>query len=49
MFTWLIVFAVNLDVFDVIFNLLKRWLNAPRSIGSLSFRLGNIVIFVLII
>jgi potassium-dependent mechanosensitive channel len=47
--TWVIVFATNLDLFDPAYGLITRWLDSPRAVGSISFRLGNIVIFVLII
>ncbi len=47
--TWVIVFATNLDLFDPVYGVITRWLDSPRAVGSISFRLGNIVIFVLII
>jgi potassium efflux system protein len=47
--TWVIVFATNLDLFDPAYGVITRWLESPRAVGSISFRLGNILIFVLII
>jgi len=47
--TWVIVFATNLDLFDPVYGVITRWLDSPRAVGSISFRLGNILIFVLII
>jgi potassium-dependent mechanosensitive channel len=47
--TWVIVFATNLDLFDPVYGVITRWLDSPRAVGSISFRLGNIVIFILII
>jgi small-conductance mechanosensitive channel len=48
-FTWLIVFATNMDIFDPIYRELSHWLDISRSIGSISFRLGNVLIFIIIL
>jgi potassium efflux system protein len=48
-FTWLIVFAINLNIYDTIYSYLDKILNTTKTFGSISFRLGNIFIFVLII
>lgn len=48
-FTWLIVFAINLDIYDPIYNKLEVLLGATKSFGSISFRLGNVLLFCLII
>jgi potassium efflux system protein len=47
--TWLVVFATNLNIFDPIYNALTGWLNTPRSVGSVSFRIGNVLIFIFIV
>jgi potassium-dependent mechanosensitive channel len=47
--TWLVVFATNLNIFDTIYDTLKGWLMTPRPLGSISFRIGNILIFFLIV
>jgi potassium efflux system protein len=48
-FTWLMVFTTNLNAYDVLYGAVKGWLDVPRSVGSISIRLGNILIFVLIV
>lgn len=48
-FTWLIVFAINMNIYDPIYNKLDNILNTSKSFGSISFRLGNVLIFVLIV
>jgi potassium efflux system protein len=48
-FTWLIVFAINMDIFDPLYRVVTHWLNISRSVGSISFRLGNVLIFIVII
>jgi len=47
--TWLIIFATNMDLFDPIYTAVSRWLSITRSIGSISFRLENILIFIVIL
>ncbi len=47
--TWLIVFATNMDIFDPVYRVISHWLNVSRSVGSISFRLGNVLIFALIL
>jgi potassium efflux system protein len=48
-FTWLIVFAINLNIYDPVYLKLSEILNASKTFGSISFRLGNVFIFILII
>ncbi|HET6252642.1 MAG TPA: mechanosensitive ion channel domain-containing protein [Puia sp.] len=48
-FTWLVVFATNMDIFDPIYRVVGNWLNITRSVGSITFRLGNVVVFVVIL
>jgi len=47
--TWLIVFTTNLNIYDAIFNIISNILTAERSLGSITFTLGNIALFFLII
>ena len=47
--SWLVVFAVNLNLFTPVLDILKDWLDTPRSIGSLTIKIGNVALFVLII
>jgi potassium efflux system protein len=47
--TWLIVFAINMNIYDPVYNQLDKILNTSKSFGSISFRLGNVLIFVIIV
>ncbi len=47
--TWLVVFATNMDVFDPMYRVVRNWMDAERSVGSVSFTYGNIIVFVLIL
>ncbi len=46
---WLIVFTTNLNLFDSINDLLYALFTTPREIGSFSFTLGGLVLFLGII
>jgi potassium efflux system protein len=46
---WLIVFFTNLNLYDTILDALQDILTAPRQIGSFSFTLWGIILFVGII
>ena len=48
-FTWLIVFSINLNAYDFLYGRIARLMNASRSIGSISFRAGNVLIFCLVV
>lgn len=45
---WLIVFATNLNLFDAIFTKISDLLSQPRIIGSFSFTLGGVILFLAI-
>jgi potassium efflux system protein len=47
--SWLVLFAINLNLFTPILDLVTNWLNTPRKIGSLSIEMGDVLIFFLII
>ena len=47
--TWLVVFATNMDIFDPIYREVSHWLDISRSVGSISFRVGNVLIFIIIL
>jgi potassium efflux system protein len=47
--TWLVVFATNMDIFDPVYRVVDHWLNLSRSVGSISFRLGNVLVFIVIL
>lgn len=46
---WLLVFMINLNISGGIFALLEQILGKPRSFGSVTFTLSNILFFILII
>ncbi|GAB3882984.1 mechanosensitive ion channel family protein [Spirosoma agri] len=46
---WLLVFFINLGVADSLFNLAYQFLSRPRSFGSISFTLSNVLSFSVII
>lgn len=46
---WILVFAINLNIIDALVNLLQQLLLKPRTLGNISFTLGNILFFIVII
>ncbi|SOD95533.1 mechanosensitive ion channel family protein [Spirosoma fluviale] len=46
---WLIVFFINIGAADTVFNILHHILTRPRSFGSLTFTLSNVLSFSIII
>ncbi|WP_295128174.1 mechanosensitive ion channel domain-containing protein [uncultured Chitinophaga sp.] len=48
-FIWLIVFTTNLSIYNSIYNGLSKLLATQRTIGSISFSLGSVVLFFIII
>lgn len=46
---WMIVFTTNLSIYNPLYNVLMALLRMPHSIGSISFSLGSVVLFVIII
>lgn len=46
---WLIIFATNLNLYNILLKTMLHLLQAPRKIGSTSFTFGGIVMLVLII
>ena len=46
---WLIVFTTNLNLYDTVINTLQSFFTQPRQIGSISFTLWGIVLFLGII
>jgi potassium-dependent mechanosensitive channel len=47
--TWLVVFATNMDIFDPVSRVVGHWLNMSRSVGSISFQYGNVLVFIAIL
>lgn len=48
-YIWTIVFTINLNIYNLLFRVTVGFLNKPRKIGSTSFEIGNILLFILII
>ncbi|HEV7621411.1 MAG TPA: mechanosensitive ion channel domain-containing protein [Flavisolibacter sp.] len=46
---WTIVFAISLNVYNLLFKDVTEFLIKPRKIGSTSFEIGNILLFLVII
>ena len=46
---WLIVFAINLNIFDAINDLLVDFFSKTRKVGNFSFSIGGVVLFLGII
>ncbi|KAA6431576.1 mechanosensitive ion channel [Dyadobacter flavalbus] len=46
---WLLVFFINLNIIDPVFGFLSGILEKPRNFGSITFTLGNVLIFSLIL
>ncbi|CAG5067852.1 hypothetical protein DYBT9623_00579 [Dyadobacter sp. CECT 9623] len=46
---WIMVFAINLNIIDPITDLLQQILAKPRTLGNITFTLGNIVFFAVIV
>lgn len=46
---WLIVFATNLNVYNGLYNAFTQFFYAPRTIGSTTFTVSNVVLFFFIL
>ena len=46
---WIIVFTINLNIYNILFDKLGSLLNTPRKIGSTTFQIGHLLLFVAII
>ena len=46
---WILVFAINLNIIDSIVSLMQQLLLKPRTFGNITFSLGNILFFAVII
>lgn len=46
---WLIVFSTNLNLFDTVNDLLTDFFTTPREVGSFSFTIGGLILFLGII
>ena len=46
---WAIVFTVNMNMYEPIYQIFSRILNQPRVVGSTNFTLANLFVFMLIL
>lgn len=46
---WFIVFTISLNMYNLLFFKLKMFLTTQRTVGSTSFQVGNILLFIAII
>ncbi|MBA3827674.1 MAG: mechanosensitive ion channel [Taibaiella sp.] len=46
---WIIVFTISLNIYNWLFGKIADFLTTPRKIGSTSFQIGNILLFLAII
>jgi len=44
--TWLVAFAINLNVYDAVYAAVARVWNHVVHLGSISFKLGNVLLFI---
>jgi potassium-dependent mechanosensitive channel len=47
--TWVIAFAINLNIYDPIYNMAVRFWDHIVKFGSVSFRMGNVLLFIFIL
>jgi potassium efflux system protein len=47
--TWLVAFAINLNIYDPLYTLAVRFWDHTVKIGSVSFQIGNVLLFILIL
>ena len=46
---WMIVFSISLNLYNLLFATVTEFLTKPRKMGSTSFEIGNILLFVVIV
>jgi potassium efflux system protein len=46
---WLLVFFINLNFSGALFNIIERMLSKQRTIGSINYTLGNVLLFAIIL
>jgi len=47
--TWFVAFAINLNVYDPLYTLATRFWNHTVKFGSISFQVGNVLLFIFIL
>lgn len=47
--TWLVALSINLNIYDPLYALTVRFWNHTVQFGSISFRIGNVLLFVLVL
>lgn len=46
---WTIVFAVNMNMYEPLYQIISKTMNEPRMIGSTNFTLANLSVFILVL
>jgi len=46
---WIIVFTISLNIYNILYQFMVTFLTRPRKIGSTSFEIGNLLLFIVII
>lgn len=46
---WVIVFVINLNISGPLYTLLSNILSKPRTLGSISFSIGDLLVFILVV
>ncbi|MFT2008207.1 mechanosensitive ion channel family protein [Pontibacter sp. 13R65] len=46
---WIAIFTTNLNIYTPIYNVLEQFLTTTRTLGSITFTIGNVLLFFLIL
>jgi potassium efflux system protein len=49
LFTWIVAFAINLNIYDPLYALATRFWDHTVKFGSVSFQVGNVLLFIIIL
>jgi potassium-dependent mechanosensitive channel len=47
--TWIVAFAINLNIYDPLYEMAARFWNHTVKFGSISFQVGNVLLFIIIL
>jgi small-conductance mechanosensitive channel len=47
--TWLVAFSINLNIYDAVYAAFSRVMNHAVKLGSVVFRIGNVLLFIFIL
>jgi potassium-dependent mechanosensitive channel len=46
---WLVAFSINLNIYDIVYSTFQRVMNHEVRLGSVAFRIGNVILFLVIV